>query len=467
MKKDSLTQEMLKDPELHYAEDIYFCALLYKEGLKFQWMPELTMQMNIHGANSDDLSLQNNSVDLCKNRIVKLLYNQKRWTTEHNYSQYIKDNDTYNVEANKNTNFYNNMNYQFNKRDYFPKNSKQRFWWPLIKFLLKKEIISNYRNYNQFTNLESRNFRKYKHLSSNEKTFLSSGFINNNPKISFVASSRYRGNEENHNLNKFIKSLLKNSYDINNIELLIALDKDDDIDYFIKIKKHYLVDINIKFFISNKNFGYKGLHLYDKFLFTQIAPSSKMIADFSDDCHINKKNWDRYLLKIDQKIKDNIYFIHTEDFNLQKYIGPLDDNITKMIWSFKSIAPSSYFPIFSRKVLEIATNCLKNLDSHQAELWSPIANSYICDCYVDILSRLVQANTESKRIFSEKIISINKQIGRKNQSSDNISFHKNIGLCWDKTGLNTNDQAFLKLSEQTTLNHLKFISNEIVKELDS
>lgn len=52
VKKSVLSGRVLTDPKMHHAEDLYFCALLYKLGYKFFWMPELTMQMNIHGANS-------------------------------------------------------------------------------------------------------------------------------------------------------------------------------------------------------------------------------------------------------------------------------------------------------------------------------------------------------------------------------------------------------------------------------
>ena len=52
VKKSSLNAKILEDPIMHHAEDLYFCALLYKLGLKFFWMPELTVQINIHDNNS-------------------------------------------------------------------------------------------------------------------------------------------------------------------------------------------------------------------------------------------------------------------------------------------------------------------------------------------------------------------------------------------------------------------------------
>ena len=52
LKKSVLSKKIMIDPVMHYAEDLYFCALLYSEGCKFYWMPELTIQMNFHGKNS-------------------------------------------------------------------------------------------------------------------------------------------------------------------------------------------------------------------------------------------------------------------------------------------------------------------------------------------------------------------------------------------------------------------------------
>ena len=49
-------------------------------------------------------------------------------------------------------------------------------------------------------------------------------------------------------------------------------------------------------------------------LFTKISPSSKMIVIFRR-LWDKKRHWDKYVLEIDKKITDNIYFIHTEDFN--------------------------------------------------------------------------------------------------------------------------------------------------------
>ncbi|NQY43768.1 MAG: hypothetical protein HRT87_10535 [Legionellales bacterium] len=133
--------------------------------------------------------------------------------------------------------------------------------------------------------------------------------------------------------------------------------------------------------------------------------------------------------------------------------------------SYKLIAPSSYFPIFSRKILDIAYLCLNNLTKEEQEAWSPIANSFICDCYIDLISRLVQSKVSSQRVFFENIFSINPQIRR--PSPDIISFDDSVQLCWGKYGLDAHDLAFLKFSEKNTVKHLEFISESIANKARS
>ena len=52
LKKSVLSKKIMIDPIIHYAEDLYFCALFYSEGCKFYWIPELTMQISFHYKNS-------------------------------------------------------------------------------------------------------------------------------------------------------------------------------------------------------------------------------------------------------------------------------------------------------------------------------------------------------------------------------------------------------------------------------
>ncbi|NQY42829.1 MAG: hypothetical protein HRT87_05770 [Legionellales bacterium] len=148
------------------------------------------------------------------------------------------------------------------------------------------------------------------HVKNGNIEFLANAHVSRNAKISFVGSTLFRGNEADHNLPAVFDSLIKNTSNLDDIEILIAIDIDDDISYYVNIKRKYCKQIkNIRIFISPQKYGYIKLHLYDKCLYPKISPSSKMIADFSDDFQIVMKNWDRYVLQIDKKYKDNIYFM--------------------------------------------------------------------------------------------------------------------------------------------------------------
>ena len=349
------------------------------------------------------------------------------------------------------------MNKKIKKHNYFPIGSSNRFIWPLAKtcLLFFEKIISFFP--------AKKKLPKYIY-SRADKLFLEKSFSKRprDVKISFAASTLYSSNE-NHDLEGFFNSLIKYTNNLDNIEVIIAVDKDDDILYYIKLKKKFCDKIkNIRVYISQKKYGYSGLHLYDKFLYKKISDSSKMIADFSDDCKIINQDWDKFLLEIDESIADNIYFVHTINLDIEKYVGPFSDNIPKMLWSFKAISPTSYFPIFSRGVLNVAYECLDELSAKEQLNWSPIANSYICDCYIDLLSQLLQSKTSKTRVFSENIIAINEQKHRAEQVKNTIKFDDDIKLCWGKTGLSPNDLAFIELTKKETISHLQLIASTLV-----
>ncbi|NBV06468.1 MAG: glycosyltransferase [Proteobacteria bacterium] len=75
-KKSSLTEKIFSDPLIHDCEDLYLTALMYAEGLKFSWMPELTVQMNIHNSNSKISSVQEVEI---KNRIALRVLGIATW----------------------------------------------------------------------------------------------------------------------------------------------------------------------------------------------------------------------------------------------------------------------------------------------------------------------------------------------------------------------------------------------------
>jgi len=278
-------------------------------------------------------------------------------------------------------------------------------------------------------------------------------------KITFYTSSRKNDNIS-YNMEHFLVTILDTAVNIENIEILIAVDEDDDLQHFEKLVETFHPFMNIRVIISNTRYGSQKLHLYDKILFDNISSTTKMLIDCSDDAEMLYRGWDNDVLEIDAKIPDNIYFIHTNDFQMEKYAGKIGDNIAKMIWLHKAVAPASYFPIISRKVLEIAHEALEWLPENERNDWSPVTNGRNCDCYIDIIAHLVQSRITAKRVFHFNMMRI-PPFSASPSEKDVMIFHKDMNICWDKKSINTNDVAFLKLLEPSTLSHLQLIANKL------
>lgn len=281
-----------------------------------------------------------------------------------------------------------------------------------------------------------------------------------NATISFVASFRYRGNENEHNPRFFFESLIENASNLETIEILIAIDSDDNLQYFKAIENIYQPIIkNLKFFVSPKRFGYQGLHFYDKFLYQFLSTNSRMISDFSDDCQIVLKNFDDYLMKIDNSIEDNIYFIVTGNLNIEKYIGECEGNIAKTIWKCQAIGPSCYFPIVSRKVLEVGTKALELLDDEKQKDWAPLTNAWSYDVYIDVILNFFPFKSKN-RVFNLHMIDIMTQFSSEKRNLK-INFDKEMKIAFTKYGLTPNDMSFIKLLEPATQKHLEIIAKNL------
>jgi len=332
------------------------------------------------------------------------------------------------------------------------------FYKIISYFFIKKQYANSQEINNQ---LNGKN--KYIDKTIYNQKYLANVNKNIKPLISFVSPMRFKNNIE-HNPKQFLDSLIENTKNLNNIEIIIAIDSDDIIEHFCQIKQEYSNKIqNLKILVSPEKYGYQKLQLYDAFLYNHISPSSKMIVDFSDDCQITVKNWDEIVLKIDSKFKDNIYFIHTNNIEREKYVGELKNNLAKLIWCEQAIGPASYFPIVSRGILEIAQECHKKLSDEEQKKWSPFSNSTFFDCYIDIISHSIEEGKE-KRVFYQNLISINHQFFSEKRN-DVIIFDSNINLAHKKQGLTPNDLGFIKLLQPQTQKHLETICSAISEKI--
>ena len=269
-----------------------------------------------------------------------------------------------------------------------------------------------------------------------------SDFAPNMIRISFCGATRRKSNP-NSKLNNFLQSIVDNCAELAKIEVLLAIDPDDDLDHFIELKRKFNKHFRFIIYIAEKRLGYENLHLYDALLFPHLSPATRMICDYSDDCVITQEHFDEDLLSIDERFPDNIYFIHTRDTQRQQYLGEVSDNIQLLYWIMQAKEPASYFPIFSRKVLDIAYQYAKQHDKNNE--WSPVANAWICDCYIDILATYVK-RLGVDRIFALDMIVMNKTILASYQYADPV------------TGLTPNNRAFIKMLNNKTLNYLEGLS---------
>jgi hypothetical protein len=103
-------------------------------------------------------------------------------------------------------------------------------------------------------------------------------------KISIIYPTRKR-------YDLFVKStdsLIENCSDLNNLEILVAMD-DDDIETIEKTKKYIINKPFIKLFVSERHF-YKNLNLYVNSA-AEVATGEFLLL-WNDDCIMESKNYD-------------------------------------------------------------------------------------------------------------------------------------------------------------------------------
>lgn len=131
---------------------------------------------------------------------------------------------------------------------------------------------------------------------------------------------------------KSINSLYDNSSDVNNFEVLIAMDN-DDIENIEKV--HRILKPNMKLFIYERQF-YKGLQNYYNDLSNKSVGDSLFL--WNDDALMNSKNWDLEIINN-----------HKNGFCV---LNPMVDTMMD-VWDKEGWV---LFPIIPRKWLEI-TGC--------------------------------------------------------------------------------------------------------------
>jgi hypothetical protein len=96
---------------------------------------------------------------------------------------------------------------------------------------------------------------------------------------------------------KSINSLIDNCSNIQNFEVLVAIDN-DDVDTILKIKDFIVSKPNIKFFLYERQF-YIGLHNYYNDLASKA--SGNFLLLWNDDAIMKTINWDLEILKYENR----------------------------------------------------------------------------------------------------------------------------------------------------------------------
>lgn len=163
-------------------------------------------------------------------------------------------------------------------------------------------------------------------------------------KISILVPTRKRFDS----LIKSVDSLFNNCYDINNFEVLIAVDN-DDVETTEKIKTYFSNKKNVKIFCYERQF-YHGINNYYNDLAIKSTGTSLLL--WNDDATIKTKNWDVEILE------------HHKEFCI---LSPKVDTM-ESYWENQGVL----FPILPKKWIELTGK------------WSEVP---ACDSWIDVLGK--------------------------------------------------------------------------------
>ena len=162
------------------------------------------------------------------------------------------------------------------------------------------------------------------------------------PKMSKKKISLHLNSNKPKDFNYLVESVVKTSFDISSIEIIVHIDKGDEkmkeIVNQVNMKNQNLVNVLETNIIDSFSDAWKTLNL----LLKKTAPKVKIISCISDDLRFVVPDWDKKLLSYDNLFEDKIYRLRCSMYKNQKYVD---------IWQC-GYAPDSY-AFYSKKWLEI------------------------------------------------------------------------------------------------------------------
>jgi hypothetical protein len=198
------------------------------------------------------------------------------------------------------------------------------------------------------------------------------------PKFTVALPTRFRNNAD-HRLFALLFSIYFHAALPDNFEILLAVDIDDDLNYFSFLRKEFQNKLNVRIILGESNRGYRNLHRINAELMSHIAPTSGGVLSLSDDTFISRNYWDVGVLSMIVAKPSQLFMAFpipnpsaaaSEKFELAEFLSHLYCS-----------GPRSFHPFLSRRLI----GELQNLTAHEAG-WGVFGNTVMSDSFFDILA---------------------------------------------------------------------------------
>lgn len=266
------------------------------------------------------------------------------------------------------------------------------------------------------------------------------------PKFSVALPTRKLNNND-HNLPTLLYTMFIHAVCPSEFEVLLAVDEDDDLEYFAFIREVFGQKLNIRMITGAAGRGYGNLHLINSDLSRHMADTSGGILSISDDTRINKKSWDVDLFSLVATRSDEVYISHAianshalvnKDMCLSDFLSHL--------WE---AGPRCFHPFLSSALIK----GLREL-THDKSGWGVFGNSIMSDSFFDILAFIME------REYAINIIAPVCCVGYIGEQT--ISEHKEGGLWGESPVIRT---GLSKLYNKTTIAEIKGIAALLSKRM--
>lgn len=356
----------------------------------------------------------------------------------------------------------------------------------MINFLLQSFF---HKRKSKFPNSHDKNANKKSRIKPSKED-LEAGNSDTSDKsffITFFGASRYWGNN-NHHLPKVLDKIYENMSDPRHCEILLAIDQEDNLGYYLRLKHSYKDKLRIKFFVFDKPYGYLGIHLYYKTLLEESSSKTRVYGVVSDDSIYNLENFDLKIKEVDESYSDNIYFIETnclfsipgvtESHKLKATRNELlpeinNDPFLSVLCSLRW-EPSSLFPAFSRGVLLAAMEAQRNMPDQVSKDWAYISNGVYIDCYIDYIKSALFYRYNIKRTVNINICHILNLPSTKDAmyclstpklKTNAYNIYEALGIKKTIANFNNNDFGLLQFCRTPVFEHLDSISKIIYERI--